>query len=529
MEERYIAAIDLGSSKIRLTVAKINGNDIQIQYYRETPSDGIRNSAVFNPKKASEPVKKLIDDAEKELNIKILQAVVGLPRCDVRQENNSAKAIRSVPDDSITESEVEELKSIAQDDYPNIDLDKETLYGAVAQSFDCDDNFQIVESEIVGMVSREFTGNFKLFIGKKSSEKAIDKVFNNIEIAVAKKVFTPDSLAKAVLTGDEKESGVALIDFGGGATSVTIYKGKLLRHYACIPFGGKAVTRDIKNECTISEDLAENIKLAYGACMPDRLQTLSEKILQIEGEEGMTGPKQIPVKYLSELITSREKEIVDAMLYEIQESGLADALRSGIVITGGGAEMANLVSFIKECSGYDVRLGYPRHLFSISGCPEAGTAAAATSLGMILSAKADRNLNCIDPAERESAPDSFAAEGNGTAEASDDEGTVQSEGQTEAERQSGTKGQEEVSGQTAEGGNAVDGNSAGANEEDLPDGQLPLGGTEEGNTNPSGKTANSGKAAKAKKPKKSGGLKVTWQKVMEKVNKMYNDIDNENV
>lgn len=399
MEERYIAAVDLGSSQTRLTVARINGDDIQIQYYGETASDGIRNSAVFNPKKAAEPLKKVISEAENELNIKILQVVVGLPRCDVRQENNSATATRSVPDECISETEVEELKAIAQDDYPNIDREKETLYGAVAQSFDCDDNFQIVENEIVGMVSREFTGNFKLFIGKKSPTKAIDKVFNNLEVAVAKKIFTPDALAKAVLTEDEKESGVALIDFGGGAASVTIYKGKILRHYASIPFGGKTITDDIKNECTISEELAENIKLAYGACMPERLQNLSEKILQIEGEESMTGPKQIPVSYMSEIITCREREILDALLYEIQQSGLADALRSGIVVTGGGARMANLLPFIKECSGYDVRVGLPRHLFSLSGCPEANSATAATSLGMILSAKADARLNCIDARE----------------------------------------------------------------------------------------------------------------------------------
>lgn len=500
MEERYIAAVDLGSYRTRLTVAKINGNDIQIQYYKEVPSDGIRNSAVFNPKKASAPLKELVHDAEKELNIKILQVVVGLPRCDVRQENNSATATRVEPDESITESEVEELKTIAQDEYPNIDPEKETLYGAVAQSFDCDDNFQIVEGEIVGMVSEKFTGNFKLFIGKKSSVKAIDKVFNNLEVAIARKIFTPDSVAKAVLTEDEKESGVALIDFGGGATSVTIYKGKLLRHYACIPFGGRTVTGDIKNECTISEDLAENIKLAFGACMPDKLQTLSEKIIQIEGEEGMTGPKQIPVKYLSEIITSREKEIIDAMLYEIQESGLADALRSGIVITGGGAQMANLAPFIKECSGYEVRVGFPRHLFSTAGCPEANTTAAATSLGMILNAKSDIHLNCIDPAEEEAAEN----------EATNPEETPTVPEETPVAH-------EEAPAETVPA--------------DAPVVETPgtLFGPETVETKPiepnKGKESKKPKVKPPKQPKpsKPGKLKVTWEKVLNTIGNMYDN------
>ena len=102
MEEKYIAAIDMGSAFITLTVARISGEDIQILYYKKHKSDGIRNSAVYNPQKAAAPIKAAIEDAEKELKIKILQVVVGLPRCDIRQEIANAKVERSNPDDSIT-------------------------------------------------------------------------------------------------------------------------------------------------------------------------------------------------------------------------------------------------------------------------------------------------------------------------------------------------------------------------------------------------------------------------------------------
>ncbi|MBQ3881664.1 MAG: cell division protein FtsA [Bacteroidales bacterium] len=393
MEERYIAAVDLGSSKIALTVAKINGEDIQILYYKERPSDGIRNSAVYNPQKASAPIKEAVAEAEDELKIKIMQVVVGLPRCDVRQEIANAKVERTDPDESISAEEVEGLKSLAQDDYPLQNPEKDELYGAIAQSFSDDENFQLIENDIIGMISQTFEGNFKLFIGKKSAVKTIDKVFNNLGIAIAKKYFTPGTISKAVLKDDEMENGVALIDFGGGATSVTIYKGRILRYYAAIPFGGAVITSDIRSECSISESLAENLKLAYGACQPDRLQSLDEKIIQIEEEE--MGYKQIPVKYLSEIITAREKEIIDAILYHIEESGLADSLRSGVVITGGGANMANLANYIKELSGYNVRKGIPRHLFSAHGCAGVYETSSTGSLGMILAAKTDGLINCI--------------------------------------------------------------------------------------------------------------------------------------
>lgn len=398
MGERYIAAVDLGSSKIALTVAKIEGDDVQIQYYSERPSFGIRNSAVFNPQKAAAPIKDAIKDAEEQLKIKIMQVVVGLPRCDVRQEVSQASVDRTNPDESITVEEVESLKSMAQDSYPLENPEKEELYGAIAQSFSDDENFQLIESDIIGVISSSFEGNFKLFIGKKSSVKTIDKVFNDIQVAIAKKYFTPGAIANAVLTEDETDNGVALIDFGGGATSVTIYKGKILRYYASIPFGGKVITSDIRTECSISEDLAENIKMAYGICMPDKLLSFGDKIIQIDGSE-LGEYKQIPVKYLSEIITCRVKEIIDAILYEIQLSGMADSLRNGIVITGGGANTGNIASYIKELSGYNVRTGYARNKFSASGCNGVYSTSATTSIGMILAAKNDELPSCIESLE----------------------------------------------------------------------------------------------------------------------------------
>lgn len=398
MEEKYIAAIDMGTWKTALTVAKVSGDDVSIVYYKERPSDGIKNSAVFNPKKAETPIREAIAEAEDELKIKIMQVVVGLPRCDVFQEIAKARVNRTDPDENITQEEVENLKMLAQEEYPLGDPERQVLYGAVAQSFSTEEEFQLIESDIIGVISSSFEGNFKLFIGKKSAVRSIEKIFNDLGIAIARKYFTPGSQAKSVLTRDEMQGGVALVDFGAGATSVTVYQGNILRHYAAIPFGGNSITGDITTECGISPRLAENIKYAYGACMPEKLQTLGEKTIQIEGSEEESF-KQIPVKYLSEIITARVREILDAVLYEIQCSGLADSLRSGMVITGGGAKLTNIVNYIKEVSGYNVRIGRTRRKVSAEGCPGVFEPSATTSVGMILSAKDDGLAGCIDPAD----------------------------------------------------------------------------------------------------------------------------------
>ena len=391
-EEKHIAAFDLGTAKIALTVARVYLDDIQIIYYKEVPSNGIRNSSIINPVKAEAPIRALVEEAEKELGIKITQAVVGMPRHAVRVETATAREDRD-ENTCITQEEVDNLKSMAIDSYPLDDEKSEFLYGSVAQSFSTEEEFSQIESDVVGMVSPYLEGNFKIFIGKKRAVSNIDMAFNKLDIAITKKYFVPDVTAKAVLTSDEMENGVALIDFGAGVTSVSIYKNKIMRHYAAIPFAGRSITNDIKTEGGISEKLAENIKLAYGALMPNKLQTLSEKIIQINDESNYC-LKQIAVKYLSEVITARTKEIFDAILYDIQESGFADSLASGVVITGGSAEMANCANFLKELSGYNVRMGVARKFFSSDGIIGIGDTSATVSLGMILAAKRDMLPNC---------------------------------------------------------------------------------------------------------------------------------------
>lgn len=396
MTDKHIVAIDLGTSKIALTVAKVNGKDVQIVYYKETPSAGIRYSGVFNASHVTGPLTEAVREAEESLGIKITQAVVGMSRYPVRQESNTGKIEDRGFGTDITVEDIAALKSFAQDSYPLADPGKEAIYGAVAQSFSDGENFQLIESDIIGMASDVLEGNFRIFIGKKNDITQMDRAMDKAGLSAARKFFTADSTANAVLEYSEMENGVALIDFGAGCTSVSIYHGNIMRHYASIPFGGKNITDDIKRECQISERLAENIKMAFGACMPDRLQSLSEKIIHIRSNS--TEPdKQLPVKYLSEIITARVEEIMTAILYEIQESGFADMLRSGIVVTGGSAQIPNLGSFINELSGFRVRTGYPRRFFSCQGCDGLGETSAATSVGLILAANEQSELNCALP------------------------------------------------------------------------------------------------------------------------------------
>ena len=393
MDERHIVAIDLGTSKMALTVAKVNGNDRQIIYYKEAHSAGIKYSGVFNILHAHSPLAFLIKDAEDSLGIKINQAVVGMPKFPIRQESNSGKVMDRGEDTEITAEDIEAIKRFAQETYPLRDPKKEAIYGAVAQSFSDGEYFQIIENDIIGMTSDVLEGHFKIFIGNKKDLKNADNLLMKAGITSKKKYFTAEATAKAVLTDIEMENGVALIDFGGGSTSVTIYHGNIMRHYASIPFGGRNITNDIKTELQISERLAENIKLAFGACMPDKLQSLSEKVLHINGLTAGQS-KEVTVKYLSEIITARVEEIIQAMLYEISQSGLAEHLRGGIVVTGGVSQTANLGILIRQMSGYNVRVGRPLGMMSCQDVDGIYEPSAATALGLIQAAIEDECMSC---------------------------------------------------------------------------------------------------------------------------------------
>lgn len=400
-EERYIVTADLGTSKIALSVAKITGDRIEVLYYKETGSDGIRYSTVFNPKRAAEPLKNAIKDAEKELGIEITQMVIGLPRYSVRQESNSAEMHRSDPGSCVLQEEIDWLKNMALDSYPINDETKEEIYGAIAQSFSSDDTFQGREEDIVGSPSDMLGGSFKVFIGSKKAVSNLDILMNDADVAIAQRCFLPVCTADAVLSSQEKDNGVALIEMGAGVTSLSVCQNGILRYYGAIPFGGRNITNDIKYECGFHEHLAENLKLGFGACMPEKLQNMSEKIIQINDDESASYP-ELPVKYLSEIITCRAREIIEAILFMIQESGYADKLRNGVVLTGGCANLTNLSNLIKEMSGYNVRIGYPKaKAITFEGYPAICETGAAATVGMLLAARDNAFINCMDENNKE--------------------------------------------------------------------------------------------------------------------------------
>ena len=233
----------------------------------------------------------------------------------------------------------------------------------------------------VGMSGRRLEANFHIVIGKVASAKNIQKCVNRANIAVNALVLEPLASADAVLTTDEKEAGVALVDIGGGTTDIAVFYDGIIRHTAVIPFGGNVITKDIKEGCSILSRQAEQLKVQFGSALGD--MEPENKIVSIKGISGRE-PKEISLKTLANIIQARMEEIIEAIIFEIENSGYADRLGAGISLTGGGSMMKNLPQLMNFKTGMDVRVGIPKAFYSSEMVNDASTPIFATGVGLIL-------------------------------------------------------------------------------------------------------------------------------------------------
>lgn len=360
MENKHIVAIDAGSSKISLAVGFESDSGFRIVFYRALPSAGIHQGRIQNAQQASEVIQELIGGVKEELGLVVNQAVINLPSYPIVQRD-AKSTLKREDDVMVQENEIKVLEEQARSDVLRQEDERGekvgmSVYRCVSQSYSDGIDFPIGKDDIIGRFADHIEGYYHLFLGNSRPVTNIDNTLGLQDLVSARKLFMPECVAKMVLDPTDVENGVALVDIGGGVTSVSIFTGGILRYYDSIPFGGRCVTMDIRNECGVSETLAENIKKAYGICCPDKLLSMSDKFLRIKLRDS-TRTKEVSVKYLSEVVTERMKEIFDAVLYIIQQSQLADELGSGIVLTGGGALLTNCAKLLNEMSGYNVRVG----------------------------------------------------------------------------------------------------------------------------------------------------------------------------
>ncbi len=376
-KEDFVAAIDIGTTKIVAIVGKRKENGkIEILGISKTVSKGVKRGVVLNIEEAVNSIQKTVEDVQFTIGKQISDVYVGIAGQHIKSIKNRGYINRDSYDDEITK---EDINALIQDMYKiPIDVGEEIIH-VLPQNYIVDNETGVKNP--VGMSGKRVEANFHIVIGQISSAKNIGKCINKAGLQLNQLVLEPLASSEAVLTDDEKEAGVALVDIGGGTTDIAVYYDEIIRHTAVIPFGGDVVTKDIKEGCSILQRQAELLKIQYGSALGDLAK--EEEVVSIPGISGRE-PKEISFKSLAYIIQSRMEEIFDAVIYEIENSGYFERLSAGIVITGGGALLKHLPALVKFKTGMDVRIGYPTEHLASDAMEEVNHPMFSTSVGLVL-------------------------------------------------------------------------------------------------------------------------------------------------
>ena len=376
-KEQYVAAIDIGTTKIVAIVGKKNENGkIEILGLSKALSKGVKRGVVLNIEETVNAIQTTVLDVQKRSGILFSEVFVGIAGQHIKSMKNRGYIIREAYDDEIQKDEV--FKLIEDMHKIHIDIGEEIIH-VIPQNFIVDNETGVKNP--IGMCGRRLEANFHIVIGQVAAAKNIEKCIRKANLTVKDMILEPLASSDAVLTDDEKEAGVVLVDIGGGTTDVAVYYDNIIRHTAVIPFGGNVVTKDIKEGCAILQRHAEQLKIQYGSALGDIAP--EDKVVSIPGISGRE-PKEISFKSLAYIIQSRMEEIIDAVNFEIQNSGYADKLAAGVVITGGGAMLKHLPQLMKFKTAMDVRIGLPNEHLAGSAKNEINQPMYATSVGLIM-------------------------------------------------------------------------------------------------------------------------------------------------
>jgi cell division protein FtsA len=270
-------------------------------------------------------------------------------------------------------------------------LPGEEIIHVLPQDFKVDGQAEIKTP--IGMYGGRLEANFHVVVGQVSSIRNIGRCIKSAGLELASITLEPLASADAVLSQEEKEAGVALIDIGGGTTDLAIFKDGIIRHTSVISFGGNVITEDIKEGCSIIEKQAELLKTKFGSAWPG--ENKDNEIVSIPGLRGRE-PKEITLKNLSKIIHARVVEIVEQVFLEIKNYGHEETKRkliAGIVLTGGGAQLKHIKQLVEYITGMDTRIGYPNEHLASNSDTEISSPAYATVVGLLMKGLSDNIKN----------------------------------------------------------------------------------------------------------------------------------------
>ena len=392
MEKENIAVgLDIGTTKIVAMIGKKNEyGKLEILGVGKAKSLGVARGVVINIMQTTQSIQEAIALAEADSGYKIKDVVVGIAGQHIRSMQHSEYISRSNFEEVISAEDIELL--INQVQKLNV-LPGEEIIHVLPQEFKIDG--QSETNEPIGMYGRRLESSFHVVLGQASSIRNIGRCVKSSGLDLSGLTLEPLASADAVLSQEEKEAGVALIDIGGGTTDLAIFKDGIIRHTAVVPYGGNVITEDIKEGCSIIEKQAELLKMKFGSAWPG--ENKDNEIVSIPGLRGRD-PKEISLKNLSKIINARVVEIIEQVYAEIRIYGHEDPrkkLIAGIVLTGGGSQLKHIKQLVEYITGMDTRIGYPNEHLAGNSSEEISSPLYATAVGLVMNSIRNNTVSAM--------------------------------------------------------------------------------------------------------------------------------------
>lgn len=379
-------ALDIGTTKIVAIAGRKNEyGKIEILGVGTVRSEGVSRGVVANIDKTVKAINEAIEIAEKHTKTKLKLVHVGIAGQHIKSIHHHGLLVRNEPYNEICKEDVDKLIS---DMHKLVLPPGDKILHVIPQEFKVDDESDIIDP--IGMSGVRLEANFHIITGQISASRNILRCVEKVGVDVADITLEPIASSKAVLSEEEKEAGVALVDIGGGTTDITIFKDGIIRHTAVIPFGGNVITADIKEGCTVMKDQAEKLKVKFGCALANEIK--DNRIITIPNFNGRDY-KEISEQNLSKIIQARLEEIFDYVLWEIKRSGYENKLIGGLVLTGGGSLLKHIDLLVEYHTGMTSRIGKPVEHLAHGYLPDLASPVYSTSIGLLILAIENLSYN----------------------------------------------------------------------------------------------------------------------------------------
>ncbi len=374
-----IVGLDIGTTKICAVVGEVSGGEINIIGIGTHPSIGLRKGVVVNIESTVESIQKAVEEAEMMAGCEISSVYAGIAGGHITGFNS--RGIVAIKGPEITDNDVERVIDAAR--AVAIPMDREVIH-VLPQEFIVDDQTGIQNP--VGMAGVRLEAKIHIVTGAVTSAHNIVKCANRAGLDVCDIVLESLASGEAVLTGEEKELGAALLDLGGGTTDLAIFAENNIKHTFVLALGGNNLTNDIAVGLRAPLPEAEKIKIKYGTCVSSQIG--SGETIEVPGMGGRE-PRNLPRQILGEILEPRTEEIFTLVQREIYRAGVEHLISSGIVITGGSALLEGCTDLAESVFNLPTRLGRPR---GIGGLVDVvNNPMYATGVGLVVYGARNRN------------------------------------------------------------------------------------------------------------------------------------------